>query len=101
MAFGREVDDAAYILLPHEGEHGIEITDIGLDKAIVGLVFHIGEIGKIAGVGKLVDVDYPVFGIFVDKKPDDVAPDETCAPCDNDGPDTHIDCTFYTISVQS
>ena len=73
MGFGGKVDDAIHHLLLHQLIYGLEITDIHTDEPVVGSVFDITQIGKIAGVGELIDIDDEVVGVFVDKESDYVA----------------------------
>ena len=68
----------------HEGEHAVEIDDVGLDEEVVGARLDVGQVGQVAGVGEFVDVDDAVVGIFPDEKPDDVRADEPGAPGDDD-----------------
>lgn len=73
MGFGCKMDDAIHLLLLHQLIYGLEITDVHTDEPVVGSVFDVTQIGKIAGVGELIDIDDAVVGVFVDKEPDYVA----------------------------
>ena len=84
VAFGGEVDDAVDLLFAHQCEDAVEVADVHLDEAVVGLVFDVLEVGEVAGIGKFIDVDNPVLGIFLDKQADDVASDEACASGNDD-----------------
>ena len=68
MAFGGKVDDAVDIVLLHQRQDGVEIADVGLDERIVGFVLDVLQVGKVAGVGQLVEVDDMIIGILVDEK---------------------------------
>ena len=73
MAFGRKVDDAVHVLLLHQTEHALEITDIHLHEPVVRSALDVPEIGEVARVGQLVKVYYPVSRVFVDKKAHNMA----------------------------
>ena len=47
-----------------QGENCIEIAYIGLYEPVIGLVLYISQIGKIAGIGKLVQIYDSIFRIF-------------------------------------
>ena len=84
VALGGEVDDPVDGVFLHEGEHAVEIDDVGLDEEVVGARLDVGQVGQVAGVGEFVDVDDAIVGIFPDEKPDDVRADEPGAPGDDD-----------------
>lgn len=67
------MDNAVYVVLLKQVAYGVKITDVGFNESIVGLVFNVFEVGQIAGISQLVEVDDVVFGILVDKKSDYVA----------------------------
>ena len=91
MALGGEVYDAVDVFFLHQLVNTIEVTDVHLDELIVRLVLDVLEVGEVAGIGQLVEVDDLVFGIFVDEEADDVAADEAGAASDDDGSfRTHI-----------
>lgn len=79
MAFSCEMYDAVDLVLPYDTAHIVKVRDIGLDEGIVGLVFYVLEIGEIAGISKFVEIHDMVIGIFGDKQPDYMRPDETGA----------------------
>ncbi len=84
MAFGSKVDDARHMLVLHQLIHPVEVADISLDKFVVRFVFYVFQCCKIACIGKLVDVNYVVFRIFVDEKSYNVGADETGTAGDDD-----------------
>lgn len=84
MAFRCKVYNTINLIFGHKTQHSVEITYIRLHKGVIGLIFHIGKIGKITGVGKLIDINYAIIGIFVDKQPHDMASDESGSAGDND-----------------
>ena len=63
-------------------------------ELVVRAVLNIPEIGKIAGIGQLVDIDDPVVGIFAYKKPDDVAADESGSARDD-----YVSLEFHCLTV--
>ena len=79
VALGGEMDDAVDPILPDDAPHLVEVGDVGAHEGVVGLILHIPEVGEIAGVGQLVEVDDAVFGIFVDEEADHVGADEARA----------------------
>ena len=85
MTFGSEVDDAVDVLVLHQFIHAFKVADVHLDEAVVGLVLNVLQVGKVAGVGQLVEVDDFVFGVFVDEQADDMVADEACTASDDDG----------------
>ncbi len=105
MALGGEVDDAVDVLFLHQLVDAIEITDVHLDELIVGLVLDVLEVGEVAGIGQLVEVDDLVFRVFVDEKSNDMAADEACATSDDDVSFVvHIcliTCTLFTESLRA
>ena len=85
VGFGCKVYDAIHLLLLHQLIYGLEITDIHTDESVVGSVFDVTQIGKIAGVGELIYIDDAVVGVFVDKESDYVAAYEAGSAGDEDG----------------
>ena len=82
MALGCQVDDAIHLLLLHQLVERLEVADVHLHEFVVGLVLHVLEVGEVAGVGELVEVDDVVVGVLVDKEADHVRADEACAAGD-------------------
>ena len=76
MAFRRKVDDTVYIVPCKYPAYGIEIADVRLYESVIGSVFDILEIGKIAGVCQSVQIDDMVVRIPVHEKAYDMAPYE-------------------------
>ena len=62
-----KMNDTIYLLGLHKLIKSIEITDVHLDKLIVGLVFQILEVSQVTCIGKLIKVDNAVMGILVDE----------------------------------
>ena len=84
MALCSQVDDTIDLLLLHEFIKSLEVADIHLDKLIVGLVLDILQVGQVARVGQLIDVDDVILGIFVHEKAYHMAPNEASATRDDD-----------------
>ena len=84
MALGSEVDDAVDVLVLHQFVHAVEVTNVHADELVVRLIFDILEIGEVAGVGQLVEVDNPVLRVLVDKQPYHMASDESGTSGDDD-----------------
>ena len=77
MALCGKVDDSVNILLPEQCKHCIEVTDVHLYESVVRPVLDVLEIGKVAGVGQLVQVDDSAVGVFVYKKAYNMGSDES------------------------
>ena len=78
MAFCRQMDDAVHIIFLHQFQHGIKITDICLDEGIVGLALNVLEVGQVARIGQLVNVDDVILWVFIHEKANDMRADEAC-----------------------
>ena len=85
VTFGGEVNDAVDVFLFEQTTHGGVVADVEAGEFIVRRVFHVGEIGQVAGVGEYVEADNVVVGIFANKTAYDVVADETGAAGDDDG----------------
>ena len=68
VALGSEMDDAIHLVVLHQFQHQVEITDIALNESIVWLVLDVLEVCKVASVCELIDVDDVVFWILVYKQ---------------------------------
>ena len=77
MGLGGEVDDAVDLFVLHQFVDAVEVADVHLDELVVLLVLDVLQVGEIAGIGQLVQVNYLVLWIFVYEEADDVAADET------------------------
>ena len=84
MAFCGEVDYAVDLILPDDASHLVEVCYVGLDEGIVGSVLDVTEVGEVAGIGQLVEVDDTVVGIFVYEEADYMGADESGAACYED-----------------
>ena len=79
MALGSEMDDAVNLFVLNELAEVGEVADIHLHELIVGFVLYVFQVGKVAGVGKLIKVDNLILWILVDKESYHVATNESCA----------------------
>jgi len=68
MTLGSEMDDAIHLIVLHQLQHQVEITDITLYESIVRLVLDVLEVSQVACVSQLVEVDDVILRIFVHKK---------------------------------
>ncbi len=84
MALGGKVDDAVDVLVLHQLVDTVEVADVHTDELIVGLVLDVLEIGQVAGVGQLVEVDDAVLRILVDKQAYHMASDKSGSAGDDD-----------------
>ena len=85
VTFGGKVNDAVDVLLFEQTAHGGVVADVEAGELIVRRVFHVGEVGQVAGVGEDVETDDMVVGILLNKTAHDVVADETGAAGDDDG----------------
>lgn len=72
MALGSEMDYAVNLFVLNELAEVGEVADIHLHELIVRLVLHVLQVGEVACVRQLVEVDNLVVGVFVDKQSDHV-----------------------------
>ena len=68
VALGSEMDDAIHLVVLHQFQHQVEITDITLYESIVRLVLDVLEVSQITSVSQLVEVDDVILRIFVHEK---------------------------------
>ena len=92
MGFGCEVDDAIDATLLHERMDGLEVADIRLHEAVVRLVLYVPEVFQASGVGQLIDVNYLVIRIVIDKASDYVTADEA-------GASGYYDGAFHSVII--
>jgi hypothetical protein len=81
MALGGKVDDAVDFVVDHEFVHCVEIAYVGFEESVVGTVFNVLEIGKVAGVGELIYIDDMVVGVFVYEEAYYMTADESGSAC--------------------
>ena len=72
VAFCSQMDNAVYLIVVHQLEHQLEVADVALHKGVVGLVLDVLEVGQIACISQLVEVDDVILGIFVHEQTDNV-----------------------------
>ena len=77
VALRRQMDDAVHLLLLHQAVEGVEVADVHLHELVVRFVFYIFQIGQIARIRQLVQVDNAILRILVHKQADHMAADET------------------------
>ena len=82
MAFGREVYHPVDGILAEELPHPLVVADIGLYERVVRGVLDVREVGQIAGIGQLVEVDDTVSGVLVYEQAHHMASDEAGAARD-------------------
>ena len=85
MAFGRKVDDPVDVILPEQRPQHIQVADVTLLEHVVRGILDVPQVGKIPGIGQLVEVDDPVIGVFVHEKADYVRADKARAARNQDG----------------
>lgn len=82
VAFCCKVDDAINLLILHQLIESIKVADIHLHELIVWLVLDIFEVGEIASISELIEVDDVVLGIFVYKKAHYMRANKACTSSD-------------------
>ena len=78
MALSGQMDYAIDILFLYQPVDSVKVTDVHPDEAVVGPVLNVPEVGQVAGIGQLVQVDDPVFRVLVDEQSHYVASNEAC-----------------------
>ena len=68
MALGSEMDDAIHLVVLHQLQHQVEITDVALNKSIVRLILDVLEVSQVTSVSQLVEIDDVILRIFVHEK---------------------------------
>ena len=76
VAFGGKVYNAVDMVMSEDCSNGVEVANISSHKGIVGRMLYVGKIGKVAGIGELVEVDNVIFGVLVYEKPHDMRADK-------------------------
>ena len=72
VAFGGKMDDAIHVLVLHQLIEGIEVADVHLHEFIVWLVLDVLQVGEVASVGQLIEVDDVVLRILVHEEANNV-----------------------------
>ena len=83
MALSREMDNAVDMLFLHQFVNTVEVADIHLYETVIRFVLNVLQVGQVASISKLVEVDDPVFRLFVHEKANNVTADETGAASDD------------------
>ena len=84
VTLGGQMDDAVDLLVLHQLVEGVEVADVHPHELVIRLVLDVLQIGQIAGVGELVEIDDIILGIFVHKEANNMASDESGTAGDND-----------------
>ena len=85
MALSGKMYDAVHVFLVHKAVEGVEVADVHLHERIVRGIFHVLQVGEVAGIRQFVEVDDTVFGIFANEEPHHMRADEACATGDDNG----------------
>ena len=83
MALGSEMDDTVNLLVLHQLIESIEVADVHLDKLIIRFVLNVLEVGKVAGIRQLVEVDDAIVGILVHEEANNMRANESGSACNN------------------
>ena len=84
VALGCEVDHPVDAVLPEQFTHRLEVADVAPDESVVRPLLDVPQVGKVASIGQLVEVDDPVIGVFGHEKTDHMRADEARAARDED-----------------
>ena len=84
MALGCQMNDTLDLAVFQQAVHAFKIADVHFDKLIIGLVFHITQIGQVARVGEGVEADDVVVGIFIDEEANNMVADKAGSSGDDD-----------------
>jgi len=76
MTFGGKVDDAANVILGEQAIDKLLIADIALHEGVVGHAFALSHVGKVARIGKLIEVDDMIFRILLAEVRNEIRSDE-------------------------
>ena len=87
VALGGKMDYSGDVVVGDHFPDCLVIANVGLDERIIGLAFYVLQICEVARICELVEVYYPVAGIFLHEQPDHVVTYET-------GPSGHQDGSF-------
>lgn len=96
MTFSRQVDDAVNLLILHQLVERIEVADVHLHKLIVRFVLHILQVGEVARISQLVQIDDFVLGILVHEKANHVAANEARTASDD-----NVSLEFHNVKHYS
>ena len=83
MAFCSKVDYSVHLFFLHQGIDSIEIADIHLDKAEIGLTLDILKISEVPGISEAVKAKDAVIGILVHEQAYNMAAYESGAACND------------------
>ena len=61
MRFSCQMDDTIDLLILHQLVESVKVADVHLHELIVGLVLNVLEVGEIASISELIEVDDVVF----------------------------------------
>ncbi len=84
MALGGQMDDAVHLFLLHQLIYTVEVADVHFYELVVGLAFHVLQVGQVARVGELIEVDDIIFRVLVHKQAHHMAAYESGSAGDND-----------------
>ena len=82
MRFGCKMNDAIYLLILHQLVESVEVADVHLHELVVGLILDVLEVGEIASISELIEVDDVVFWVFVYEEAYNVTSDEASTSSD-------------------
>ena len=88
MGLRREVDDRVDVVLVQHLSHERAVADVAMHEAVATRGPRTRQVLEIAGVRQLVEVHDEAVRVLRQHHPDEVAPDETRAACDQDSPHT-------------
>jgi hypothetical protein len=71
------------MLFLHQFVNTVEIADIHLYETVIRFILNVLQIGQVASVSKLIEVDDPVIRVFVHEKANNMTTDKTGTACDD------------------
>ena len=83
MTLGSEMYDTVNLLVLHQLIESVEVADVHLDKLIIWLVLDVLEVGKIAGIRQLVEVDDLILWLFVHEEANHMQADKSGSASNN------------------
>ena len=85
MALCRQVQDRVKSMGFEQFVEQCPVLDVPLDKMKMGVVFHVLQIGQVAGIGQGVQVHHLRIGVGPKQTTDHMGPDEPRSSRDEDG----------------
>ena len=59
----------------------VRVADIPLDELMAGIIFEARKVFEIAGIGELIQIQYPAVRIFLEHVPNKIGSDKSGPAC--------------------